>query len=115
MSRVEYTFGTPKTIAIYLVSAIGGNIFSAVCQPFNIKAGASTSLYGLLGLLIAYLILNWDGLDLIGPIMKCQLVCITIMLLVFILVFTSVSGVENIDYFGHLGGFLTGMWMCSIH
>ncbi len=72
-------------------------------------------MYGLLGILIAYLIINWDGLNLIGPVMKCQLVCIVIMLFIFILVFSSVSGFERIDYFGHLGGFLTGLWICCIH
>ena len=114
LSRIEHSFGSGKTILIYTVSAIGGNIFSAVCNAQTIKVGASTSLYGLLGLMIGYLIINWDGLDLIGPIMKCQLVCVVMMTLFFIILFTSATGTENIDYFGHLGGFLTGLWLICV-
>ena len=68
-----------------------------------------------MGICIAYLIINWDGLDIIGPVMKCQLVCIVMLVFIFILIFSSVSGLDRIDYFGHLGGFLTGLWICSIH
>lgn len=95
-----------------LVSAIGGNILSALCDPNALKAGASTSLFGAVGFTLGYFILNWRGLDRIGPIMKCQLGCITFMILVFTIAFTSVG--SNIDYFGHLGGFLTGLWLTTI-
>ena len=115
LSRIQYTFGTPKSILIYVVSAIGGNIFSAVCEPTTVKVGASTSLYGLLGVFFGYLIINWNGLNVIGPIMKCQLICIAIMLLLFIILFTSVTTGLGVDYFGHLGGFLTGLWLSAVH
>jgi membrane associated rhomboid family serine protease len=78
-----------------------------------VKAGASTCLYGLLGVMIGYLIINWNGLNRIGPINKCQLVCICFMLFIFTLLFTS--AVANIDYFGHLGGFLAGIWLSGIN
>jgi membrane associated rhomboid family serine protease len=96
------------------LTAIGGNIFSAVCDPNSVKAGASTCLYGLLGVMIGYFIINWSGLNRIGPILKCQLVCLGVMLVVFTVLFTSV-GPNNIDYFGHIGGFLTGLWLSSIN
>ena len=114
LSRFEYSFGTVRCIIIYIVSAIAGNIFSALCNTTNIKAGASTCLYGILGVMIGYIIINWSGLNKIGPILKCQLVCVCIMLIVFTILFTSV-GPNNIDYFGHLGGFLAGLWCSGIN
>lgn len=91
LSRFEYSFGTLRCIIIYLVSAIGGNIFSAICDTKSIKVGASTCLYGILGVMIGYLIINWKGLNKVGPLLKCQLVCACIMLIVFTVLFTSMG------------------------
>lgn len=114
LSRFEYTFGTIRCIIIYIISAIAGNIFSAVCDTTTTKAGASTCLYGVLGVMVGYLIINWSGLKKIGAILRCQLLCACGMLIVFTILFTSV-GANNIDYFGHLGGFLAGLWLSGIN
>jgi membrane associated rhomboid family serine protease len=114
LSRFEYSFGTVRCIIIYIVTAISGNIFSALCSPTTIKVGASTCLYGLLGVMIGYLIINWKGFRLIGQVLKCQLFCTCFMLIVFVLLFTSM-GPTNIDYFGHFGGFIAGFWLAGIN
>lgn len=114
LSRFEDSFGTLRCIIYYLVSAILGNIFSALCSPQTIKAGASTCLYGIIGVFLGYLVLNWQGLSVVGPVLKCQLFCIGVMLIVFTILFTSVSA-KNIDFFGHLGGFLAGFWLSAIN
>ena len=59
------------------------------------------------------MILNWKGLDVVGRLLKCQLVFIAIMIIMFIFVLTPYS--DNIDYLGHLGAFLTGLTICAIH
>lgn len=66
----------------------------------------------MIGLLLGYLIINWNGLDLVGQQLKCSIICTTVFFLVFVLIFTPNSG--SIDYYGHLGGFLTGIWMTAI-
>lgn len=104
---------------IYLLCGIGGNIFSLAVSGDNdywskVKAGASTALYGMIGLLIGYLVLNWRGLDQLGQQMKCRMVCSIFFMLVFVLIFTPADIGSSIDYFGHLGGFLTGLWMPAI-
>jgi len=114
LTRVEYTVGPFKAFLIYIISGIGGNIFSILIYPDAIKAGASTSLYGIIGFILGYLIINWNGLEVVGPILKCQLVCTSIMIIFFIFFFTPASS-SNVDYYGHLGGFLTGFWLTSIH
>jgi membrane associated rhomboid family serine protease len=110
--------GTIKTAIIYILAGIGGNIFSAVCNPGSpigtvVKIGASSSLYGILGIILGYIIINWYGLKLIGQFLKCQLVSLIVFVIMFIIVFTSATA--NIDYFGHIGGFLTGLWLSAIH
>lgn len=115
LSRVEYTFGWWKTLIIYIISGIGGNIFSCLTNPSDtiIKVGASTCLYGIIGTILSYVILNWKGLDVIGRLLKCQLVAIAVMIVLFIFILTPYG--DNIDYMGHLGGFLTGLTLSAIH
>ncbi len=115
VSRVEYTFGWWKTLIIFVISGIGGNIFTCLTNPSDsiVKAGASTSLYGIIGAIIGYVILNWKGLDIVGRLLKCQLVFVAVIIVLFIFVLTPYS--DNIDYMGHLGGFLTGLTLCAIH
>jgi membrane associated rhomboid family serine protease len=103
-----------KTLIIYLVSGIGGNIFSSLVNPSGVKAGASTALFGVIGIILGYVIINWNGLDLIGSQMKCQVWCTAVMIIIFIFIFTP-SDNGTIDYFGHLGGFMTGLWLAGIH
>ena len=121
LSRIEHTYGPAKTLIIYLLSGIGGNIFSALVGPSGVKAGASTALYGIIGVIIGYIVINWNGLDLVGQQMKCQIFCTGFMVIIFIFIFTPTSASSStgsstsIDYFGHLGGFLSGVWLSSIH
>lgn len=116
LSRIEYTFGFWKTLIIYIVCGISGNIFSVVCAPGGVKAGASTALFGIIGVIMGYIIINWNGLDLVGRAMKCQIWCTGLMIIVFIFIFTpSSNNNSGIDYYGHLGGFLAGVWLSAIH
>lgn len=115
VSRVEYTFGWWKTLIIYIISGIGGNIFSCLINPSTvvIRAGASTCLFGIIGAILGYVFLNWKGFDVIGILLKWQLIFISFMIVLFIFVLTPYA--DNIDYWGHLGGFLTGVTLCAIH
>lgn len=115
LSRIEYTFGIAKTLVIYLLSGITANIFrDAITKSDVPSAGASTSLYGVIGVIVGYIVLNWNGLDMLGPVIKCQVFCSAFMIIIFIFIFTPTSG-SNIDFYGHLGGFLSGLWLSAIH
>lgn len=113
LSRVEYTYGLIPTIVMYFVSGIGGNIFSAVIQTnYNvISVGASTSLFGIIGLLVGYVIINYPALAFMGHRMRCNLIVMMIILIMFSILVTA--GVQSVDNWGHLGGFLTGLWLSS--
>lgn len=73
------------------MSGIGGNIFSlAVDSRFEgiIKAGASTALYGMIGVVIGYIIINWVGLKMVGEQLRCNSICLAMFLLIFVIIFT---------------------------
>jgi membrane associated rhomboid family serine protease len=110
---VEHTFGPLRTLVIYIICGIGGNIFSDAVDTGNydgtLKAGASTALFGMIGVVLGYIIINWVGMHRVGEGMRCNILCIFFFLLIFVLIFTPSTG--NIDYYGHLGGFLTGVWI----
>ncbi len=77
----------------FLVSGIAGNIFSlAVDSNYTtIKAGASTSLHGMIGIILGYIIINWVGLNLVGDALKCTILCMFFFLIIFVLIFTPFS------------------------
>lgn len=116
VSRVEQTYKVPYTILIYVLSGIMGNIFSdaVTANPLMLAAGASTSLYGMIGLLLGYIIINWEGLSFMPPPLKCKLLITILMMLVFSIFFVDSRNSSGIDYYGHLGGFLGGLWLSGI-
>lgn len=77
-----------------------------------LKAGSSTSLYGMIGLSIGYIIINWPAFRGIGFIFKFKIIFIVILLASFLLLFSDVA--ESIDYLGHLGAFFGGFFLTSI-
>ena len=119
VTRVEYTYGTARTLLIFLVSGIGGNIFvlavDSADYETSIRGGASTALFGMIGLILGYIVINWRGLGLVGETLRCQVICTYFFLLVIVLFFSSITGSDlEVDHLGHLGGFLTGLWLSSL-
>jgi membrane associated rhomboid family serine protease len=78
----------------------------------TVNVGASTALYGMIGLLIGYFILNWRGLNFLPITMRIKLVMMLLLIIALAIVFTL--GQENISYMGHLGGFLAGIWLSAL-
>ena len=116
VTRIEYTFGPVKTLLLFLVSGIGGNIFSLAVDSdnfFGLKGGASTGIFGMIGVILGYIIINWSGLDRVGGTLRCQVLCSFTFMLLFGLFFAPL-GPPNVDHLGHLGGFLTGLWLSCI-
>jgi membrane associated rhomboid family serine protease len=51
--RLEPAIGWLRTAAIYIASGVGGVLLSAVVFPDMLSAGASTSIFGLIGALVS--------------------------------------------------------------
>lgn len=94
-----------KYVALIILGGIGGNIFSAVVDPYNIAVGASTSLYAITGAFIVWFYQHWS---LLGP-MRYQY----IIFLSFMILFSFIDGLtmkgSGIDSWGHLGGLIFGI------
>ena len=57
-SSLEGDLGKWKFLALYILSGMGGILFSCVCDNTQ-SCGASTAIFGLVGSYVAFLILNW--------------------------------------------------------
>jgi membrane associated rhomboid family serine protease len=111
---LESLLGPMRVASIYFAAGIGGNIFSALCNPsYHVSVGASTALFGFVGTLIAVVVVNWKAFD-----RSPELRCFMIIMITFILLFSlisilgdtgdSITRGSTIDGYGHLGGLLTG-------
>lgn len=116
---LENLLGPLRVALIYFVSGIGGNLFSALCDPnpLKIAVGASTSIFGLISTLLAIVFVNWKALDR-SPEVRCCLIMMVIMVLFFTLIMALsggnlATGFAGMDTFGHLGGFIAGFFLAS--
>eukprot|EP01017_Pseudomicrothorax_dubius_P010949 TRINITY_DN1399_c0_g1_i2.p1 TRINITY_DN1399_c0_g1~~TRINITY_DN1399_c0_g1_i2.p1 ORF type:complete len:294 (-),score=43.92 TRINITY_DN1399_c0_g1_i2:134-1015(-) len=104
---VEQRLGTVKTIIFYLTTGIAGNLLSAVWIGAR-GVGASTSIFGLLGSQVAYVILNWKAF--VIPEMGREKYLFSIVIIVL---YCTLQGLKSpsTDNAGHLGGLLSGMFL----
>ena len=94
---------------LYLVSGVGGNIFSALCNN-NPSVGASTADFGILMGLMAMIIVNWHSFD--GSHQLETTRCMLMFMIVFMIFFNLLVGIRKpgvVDTAGHIGGALCGM------
>lgn len=95
---------------LYFVSGIGGGILSVwyhtkTGQPY-FSLGASGAIYGIMGAVIAVMILT--------GMWRIKAVFIRIMI-VLLLLFATGAAAGKIDVMDHLGGFVSGMIMSGIY
>lgn len=121
MSYLEVNYGVIVTGLMFLLSGIGGNIFSACVSTYNansFSAGASTGIFGLVGCLISFMIMNWQALkNRLGSEMRCMMLCMVMMNVMFIWILSGYGeqaisvnkSTISVDGLGHFGGFLCGI------
>jgi len=98
---LEKDFGSLRIFPIYLLSGITGNLMSSIFLPTALSVGASGSLFGLLGTMLAGLLKNWG--DLKRPCVS------TFFLMVAISVNLFIGLLPFIDNFAHIGGLISGV------
>ena len=104
---LEPLIGSWRFLGIYLLSGIGGNLFSfALGNDYSLTAGASTALFGLLGAVIALYVRNREipFIEQLGK-MSIALAVINLGLDLFI---------KDIDILGHIGGLISGFFLCIL-
>jgi membrane associated rhomboid family serine protease len=110
---IERNHGFLNTAVLFFVPAIGGNIISGVMQPGYILVGASGGIFGLIGVCVADIALNWKLMFLVfkdrGGASGCWMRFCCFFWLLFDIVINSLIGFTPfVDNFAHLGGLVYG-------
>lgn len=100
-AEVEYIMGHGRFCLMYLVSAIGGNLFSFAFNSDVISAGASTAIFGMYACYLALAYMNPKS-NLLGA----RATTFSILLLIN---FLNSFGAQGIDNWGHFGGVVFGL------
>lgn len=101
-AAIEEKYGTRRICMAYLVCGILGNLVSAGVFFCNVlKVGASTAIFGLIGIDLAELLVIWGSIHDRGPVL--------LQLAVFALLFVFLSVGSATDVVGHLAGLAVGM------
>ena len=99
-AEAEYAYGKMKYIIIYIISAIGGGVFSYMFNPNSTSVGASGAIFGLFGAMLIY---GYRHRDRIG---KKYMMSLVKVIGVNVIIGLTMS---NIDNSGHMGGLIFGI------
>ena len=103
----ERLFGSMSFLIIYLIAGIFGNLLSfAFGSPYTVSAGASTSLYGMLGLAIGLMATYRD--DEIIRSFGASFISVVVINVIYSLL------APGVGIYGHLGGFVAGFLLAGI-
>ena len=93
-------------VALLLLSGLTGNLFSASFgYSCGISVGASTCILGILGFQIIWFIVFWPQF---GP--SKFIYAIYLAIITGTMLFGGFTNESNIDAWGHIGGFTSGIW-----
>ena len=101
---LERRFGHGRFLLLYLLGAIGGNVFSFMLSPSD-SLGASTAIFGLLG---AEMVFFYQNRELFGKGARRALQNVITVAAINLVIGLS----PGIDNWGHLGGLMAGLIFC---
>jgi len=103
---LERSYGFMRIAPVYIGGGIMGNLLSAIFIPNVPSVGASSSLMGLVGLMLIDIIVNWSTLK--NPCLAlCEYFCLLIVTLV-------IGLLPFIDNYAHIGGYIGGLLLGMI-
>lgn len=99
--EIETQAGFLRTLLIYFISGIGGNVISGIFAPRTVSMGADPAVYGLVGVLLVELFQAWQVVEK----RWWQLTRLILLVGVSLLIGT----LPYVDNWSHLGGFAFGV------
>ncbi|MBC8744522.1 rhomboid family intramembrane serine protease [Lactobacillus sp. Marseille-P7033] len=103
---IEEFFGHWRMVIIYFVSAIFGNLVSAVLMPSTVSAGASTAIFGLFG---SFLMLGvcFHHNVIVRVLSRTFLLFVVLNIVMDIFI-------SGVDLAGHIGGLFGGFFIAFV-
>jgi len=98
--QIQQIYGTKKYLIIYIISCITSSSLSYFMSPSSISVGASGGIFGLMGALLSFAIIERHRID--------KKYISSLMQIIVINLFIGLS-IKNIDNFGHIGGLIGGV------
>lgn len=92
-------------IFLYFTTGFGGMLLSCIFKPESFAIGASTSVFGLVGFLIAYVCSHWQYMKF------WQTVYLSVLTSLIVVVNMNIGPMADgsTDNYGHLGGLIVGI------
>jgi len=103
--QIERIYGKVKYIFIYLISCITSSTLSLIINPNSISVGASGGIFGLMGALLAFALIERKNIDREYTVGLIKTIGINLVIGLIII---------NIDNAAHIGGFLGGIILGSL-
>ena len=98
--QIQQIYGANKYLIIYIISCITSSLLSYFMSPYSISVGASGGIFGLMGALLAFAIIERHTIQ--------KKYISSLMQIIIINLFIGLS-IKNIDNFGHIGGLFGGI------
>lgn len=100
--QIQQIYGVGKYLSIYIISCITASLLGVIASPSAVSVGASGGIFGLMGALLAFAIVERHSMEkrYISSLMQVIIINLIIGL-----------SLRNIDNFGHIGGLLGGIIM----
>ena len=99
-----------------ICTGIVGNMFSnllAVDEARDmLKAGSNVMMFGVTGIGIGYLIVNWSSLNIVGGMFKLKIILNFLFSIFFLLVFANAA--TNPDILAFVGTLLSGIFFSGM-
>jgi len=112
--RAEQFFGVWRFLVIYIISGIAGNVAIALASANTIGAGASGSIYGVIGALFALTKIRRKQVENLN---SGALAIMIVIGIVMGFTMSATPGGANVANAAHIGGLVTGFvlgWLLTI-
>ncbi|RII36234.1 rhomboid family intramembrane serine protease [Clostridium chromiireducens] len=98
--QIQQVYGTYRYFIVYIFSCIAASILSYIMSPNSLSVGASGGIFGLIGALLAFAIIERNRIN--------KNYISSLIQIIIINLFIGLS-IKNIDNFAHVGGLIGGI------
>lgn len=98
---LEPDWGAFRTLVLFIVAGISGNLLSCAVDPCRVAVGSSGGLFGLMGAMVPYVIEYWYSIP--------RPLCILIFSVVTVIISFATSLSSTVATWAHIGGLIGGI------